>query len=202
MPPVPPAYTPPNQTPANVLYGVGNLFTAATGTALPSDANLGVASAWTALSWNYIGATDQGIRATFNPRTVNITIEEQPIPVAVLVDTADLTLTTSIAEETLTNINMAYGNSGTIAVTAPGAGQPGKSVLTLSTNFAQIAAAVIGRNQFGFARVMYIPIMMSAGQVQTDWRRSQAKRMWPLTLNSVTPLSTMQFIDLTAAATS
>jgi len=195
-------YTPPNYVTNNVLYGVGIMFTAVTGTAVPSDQNLGVATAWTGLGWAYVGATEAGLTVTFNPSTQDITIEEQPTPVATVVNTATLQITCSLSEETLTNVNLAWGNGGSIAVTPPGAGQPGKSVLTLSTSFAQMAVAVIGKNQSGFARVLSIPQVMSAGQVQTAYRRAAQQRLYPLTLNAVCPFNQITWTDLTAIATS
>jgi len=195
-------YTPPNYVTNNVLYGVGILFTAVPGTALPSDQNLGVATAWTSLGWAYVGATEAGVTVTFNPSTQDITIEEQPTPVAVIVNTATLQVTCSLSEETLTNVNMAWGNGGSIAVTPAGAGQPGKSVMTLSTNFAAMAAAVIGKNQQGYARVLSIPTVMSAGQVQTAYRRAAQQRLYPLTLNATCPFNQISWTDLTAVATS
>jgi hypothetical protein len=120
----------------------------------------------------------------------------------VIVSTATLQITCSLSEETLTNVNLAWGNGGAIAVTAPGAGQPGKSVLTLSTNFAQMAVAVIGKNQSGFARVLSVPTVMSAGQVQTAYRRAAQQRLYPLTLNAVCPFNQITWTDLTAVATS
>jgi hypothetical protein len=195
-------YTPPGYTTTNVVYGLGVLFTAATGTAVPSDQNLGVGTAWTGLGWAYVGATEAGVTVTFNPATQNIMIEEQPTPVAVTVNTADLQITTSLSEDTLANVNLSWGNGGTIAVTPPGAGQPGKSVLSLSTNFAQMACAVIGKNQLGFARVLYIPQVISAGQVQTAYRRAAQQKMYPLTLSAVCPYTAITWTDLTAIATS
>jgi hypothetical protein len=195
-------YTPPNYTTQNVLYGVGIMFTAVPGTALPSDQNLGVATSWTALGWGYIGATEAGLTVTFNPSTQDINIEEQPTPVAVIVNTATLQVTCSLSEETLANVNLAWGNGGSIAVTPAGAGQPGKSVLTLSTNFAAMAVAVIGKNQQGYARVLSIPTVMSAGQVQTAYRRAAQQRLYPLTLNATCPFSQITWTDLTAIATS
>lgn len=195
-------YTAPNYTTQNVLYGVGIMFTAAPGTALPSDQNLGVATAWTGLGWGYIGATEAGLTVTFNPTTQDISIEEQPTPVAVIVSTATLQVTCSLSEETLANVNMTWGNGGTIAVTPAGAGQPGKSVMTLSTNFAAMAVAVIGKNQQGFARVLSIPTVMSAGQVQTAYRRAAQQRLYPLTLNATCPFSQISWTDLTSIATS
>jgi hypothetical protein len=195
-------YTPPAYATQNVLYGVGILFTAIPGTALPSDQNLGVSTAWTGLGWAYVGATEAGVTVTFNPSTQDINVEEQPTPVAVIVSTATLQITCSLSEETLTNVNMAWGNGGSIATTPAGAGQPGKQVLTLSTNFASMACAVIGKNQQGFARVLNIPTVMSAGQVQTAYRRAAQQRLYPLTLNATCPFSQITWSDLTAVATS
>jgi hypothetical protein len=195
-------YTPPNYTTTNVLYGTGILFTAIPGTTLPSDQNLGVGTSWTGLGWAYVGATEAGVTVTFNPSTQNINIEEQPTPVAVAVNTADLQITCSLSEETLANVNLAWGNGGTIATTAPGAGQPGKQVLSLSTNFASMAAAIVGKNQLGFARVLSIPLVISAGQVQTAYRRAAQQRLYPLTLSAICPFSQITWSDLTAVATS
>lgn len=195
-------YTPPSYTTTNVLYGTGILFTAVVGTSVPSDQNLGVGSAWTGLGWAYVGATEAGVTVTFNPSTQNINIEEQPTPVGVAVNTADLQVTCSLSEETLANVNLAWGNGGTIAVTPPGAGQPGKSVLTLSTNFQTMALALIGKNQEGYARVLSIPTVISAGQVQTAYRRAAQQRLYPLTLSAVCPFTSISWTDLTAIATS
>lgn len=195
-------YTPPSYTNTNVLYGTGILLTALPGTAVPSDQNLGVGSAWTGLGWAYVGATEAGVTVTFNPSTQNINIEEQPTPVGVAVNTADLQITCSMSEETLNNVNLSWGNGGTIAVTPAGAGQPGKSVLTLSTNFQNMACAVIGKNQLGFARVLSIPTVISAGQVQTAYRRAAQQRLYPLTLSAICPFNQITWTDLTAIATS
>ena len=195
-------YSPPSYTTTNVVYGTGILFTAPTGTSVPSDQNLGVGTAWTGLGWNYVGSTEAGVTVTFNPTTQDISIEEQPTPVGVAVTTAKMEITTSMSEETLANISLAYGNGGTISVTPPGAGQPGKSVLTLSTSLASVAVAVVGKNLYGFARVVYIPTVISAGQVQTAYRRAAQQRLYPLTLSAICPFNEITYTDLTAVATS
>jgi hypothetical protein len=195
-------YSAPAFNTANVLYGVGILFTAPVGTSVPSDQNLGVGTSWTGLGWNYVGSTEAGVTLTFNPAVQNLMVEEQPTPAGVAINTADLQITTSLSEETLTNVNMAWGNGGTIAVTPAGAGQPGKSVLSLSINFQHVAVALIGQNQEGYARVLYIPQMVSAGQVQTAYRRAAQQRLYPLTLSAICPWNTITWTDLTAIATS
>jgi hypothetical protein len=200
MPTLP--YTPPAYGTSNVVYGVGLVMTAPVGTSLPADANLGVGSSWTGGGWTYVGATDSGVTLNWNPSTQDISIEEQPTPVAVLVTNATLQVSFNFSEETLANVNMAMGNNGSIAVTAAGAGQPGKSILSLSTSFAHVAVAVVSKNQLGFARVFYVPEMMSAGQVQAAYRRSASQRLWACTFNTVCPFSQIQAIDLTAVATS
>lgn len=200
-------YSAPSYTTTNVLYGVGILFTApnpspGTGAAVPSDANLGVGSSWLGLGWSYVGATEAGVTLTYNPSTQDINIEEQPTPVGVAVSTATLQITTNLSEETLGNVNLAWGNSGSLATTPAGAGQPGKTVLTLSTTFSTVSCALIGKNQEGYARVLYIPVVVSAGQVQTAYRRAAQQRLYPLTLSAICPFDSITWTDLTAVATS
>ena len=202
MPGAPLLYTPPNYVTTNVLYGVGILFTAPTTATVPSDQNLGVGSAWTGLGWSYIGGTLDGVTLTFAPTVQNILIEEQPTPVGVAVTTADLTVTCNLSEETLNNVSLAWGNSGSQAVTPAGAGQPGKTVLTLSTVFPSLSLALIGKNQLGYARVLYIPTVISAGQVQTAYRRAAQQRVYPLTLSAICPFTSITWSDLTSVATS
>jgi hypothetical protein len=202
MPGAPLLYTPPNYVTTNVLFGVGILFTAPTTATVPSDQNLGVGSSWTGLGWSYVGGTLDGVTLTFAPTTQDILIEEQPTPVGVAVTTANLTVTCNMSEETLNNVSLTWGNSGSQAVTPAGAGQPGKTVLTLSTVFPSLSLALIGKNQQGFARVLYIPTVISAGQVQTAYRRAAQQRVYPLTLSAICPFTSITWTDLTAIATS
>ena len=202
MPGAPLVYSPPAYNPQNVLYGTGLAFTAPVGTALPSDQNLGVGASWISGGWAYIGATDAGVSLSYSPSTVEISIEEQSTPVAVLIDKATAEISFDFNEETLENIAIAYGASGNIAVTAAGAGQPGKRVLSLSTNITQLAAAIVGQNALGFARVLSIPAVMSTGSVKTDYRRAANQRMYPVTLSSVCLFSAIKWVDLTSIATS
>jgi len=75
-------------------------------------------------------------------------------------------------------------------------------VLTLSTVFPSLSAVLIGKNQSGYARVLYIPTVIAAGQVQTAYRRAAQQRVYPLTLSAICPFTSITWTDLTALATS
>lgn len=195
-------FIPPTFDTTQVLYGVGYLMTAPVGTPLPADVDLGDSTKWLGMvptPWSYIGSTEAGVNTNFNPNMTDLNIEEQSIPVASLVNTATYEITTSLSEETLGKINLAYGGGGSISVTASGVGQPGKSVLTLSSNFPVLTSAILGRNNLGFPRVFYVPRVQSAGQVQTAYRRAAQQRLYPLTLHALCDLTQIQVIDITAA---
>jgi len=185
-----------------VLYGVGYLFTAPFGTATPSLDNQGDATQWATSGWSYNGATDQGVQNSFTPNMSLIQIEETPIPVASLVSTATFQITTTMAQETLEVINLAYGGGGTITTFTSGAAQPAMRTLKLSTNFALLACAILGVNNLGFPRIYIVPKIQSAGTVTTNFRRAANARLYPVTLNALCDLSQIQINDMTGVATS
>lgn len=186
----------------DVLYGIGYLFTAAYGTAPPSYDNYGDSSQWATAGWSYIGATDQGVQNAFTPNMSLIQVEETPIPVASLISTATFQITTSLAQETLDNINLAYGGGGTITTYSSGAGQPEMQILNLSSNFAELAAAILGQNEDGYPRVYLVPKIQSAGTVTTNFRRAANARLYPITLNALCDLSEITIADIQGVATS
>jgi hypothetical protein len=191
-------FLPPAYSSSQVLFGNGYLWTAPFATALPADIDLGDLTKW--VGWTYVGATDQGVQIQFSPNMNEINIEETPIPIASLVQTATFQISAALSEESLVNINLAYGGGGSIATQAQATGVPGKKTLTLSSNFATLACAILAKNDLGFPRVFYVPKIMSAGQVQTNFRRAADKRMYPITLNSLTDLANCQVIDIISAA--
>ena len=50
--------------------------------------------------------------------------------------------------------------------------------------------------------MLYIPFMLSAGQVQTAYRRAAQQRVYPLTFNSVCAFNQITWTELNAVATS
>ena len=192
-------YQPPTWDVTQVLWGVGYLYTAPYGTSLPPYIDLGDETQWG--SWTFVGATDQGVQTAFTPSMSMIQIEETPMPVASLVSTATFQITASLSEETLGNINLAYGAGGSVASTAATGSVPGSSVLSLSDNFATLACAILGTNNYGYPRVFYVPKINSAGTVTTNFRRAANARLYPITLNALCDLSLIQVIDITAPIT-
>ena len=87
-------------------------------------------------------------------------------------------------------------------MTAAGAGQPGKSVLTLSSTIPVLACAVVGKNVLGYPIVFYIPGIQSTGSVKTDFRRAASARLYPASFSMVCAISAVQIINITAPATS
>lgn len=202
VPPGPaPLFVPPLPVLQNILWGTGLLLTAPKGTPVPADAQLGQASAWLALGWVYVGATDSGVSLSWNPTANDVPVETRLTPVGYVVPTGSVQITTTMAEETLAHISLAWGNMGSITSVIPGAGILGKSVLQLSDTPQPLAAAIIGRNQFGYARVLSIPSASSAGQVGTSFRRAAGARLYPLTITATCPLASVTWTDLTAPAT-
>lgn len=189
------SFTAPDPVVTNVLWGASYLYTAPEGTDLPDDSTLDGAVFPT--PWTYSGATSEGVKITFDPKTQDITIEEQSLPAATLIASATFVMELSLSEATLQNIQLAYGGGGQINITAPATGQPGKSVLTLSEDFPILSAALVGKNLSGMTRVFYVPRILSAGSVETDFRRADSQQLYPATLNAVCPLGDIQVIDIT-----
>lgn len=192
-------FQPPSWDVTQVLWGIGYLWTAPYGTALPAYVDLGDETQWT--SWTYVGATDQGVQTAYTPSMSLIQIEETPMPVASLLSTATFQITSSLSEENLTNINLAYGGGGSITTVAATGSVPGSSTLNLSDYPAILACAILGTNNLGYPRVFYVPKINSAGTVTTNFRRAANARLYPITLNALCDLSLIQIIDITAAIT-
>lgn len=181
----------------NVIVGEATLYIAPANTAMPADTvNLG--AAWP-VGWTYIGATDAGVTLTVNTNTQDITIEEQSTPALVTVTTKDVTVGFALAEDTVANMKTAYGG-GTLTTQAAATGTIGKDTLVLSDTLDQLAVGFEGINPKGFFRRVYIPVAMSIASVATPYRRAAAKRMYPTTLRAICAPSSIQIVDMTAAA--
>lgn len=187
--------------PTKVGYGAATLYIAPFGTAMPADTvNMGVNWATGIPAWVPIGSTDDGVHYSFNPNTNDLQIEESPIPAAVLVDTLDVAVTATFAEDVLANLLYAIG-AGTITTQAPGVSLVGKSTLTLSTTLNKYALGIEHSNPYNHWTRVSIPSVMSAGQVTVDNRRSQGKRMYGASFRAICLPSAITVVQKTAEGT-
>ena len=144
-----------------------------------------------------MGGTQQGVKLTKNPKTIDITIEEQMTPANVVVDTEDINVSTALSEDTLANMQIAYGG-GTIVVQAPTSSLIGKSTLTLADSLSLLSVGFEAVNSFGYWRRVYIPKVVSTAQVDTSYRRAAQLRLYPVMLRAICDPTLIEIIDQTA----
>lgn len=195
-------------TPANVIVGQAYVFTAPVGTAAPADdvpANQGVNGVftdWTApAGWVANGATQEGVTFGVVQNANDINIEEQSIPAQVTVNTMDISVTTVLSEDTLATFKLVTGGLSSIAVTAPGVSQIGKSVLTLAEGLQAVALGFDAPNEFGFYKRVYIPKVLSVANVQAVYRRAADARRYAVTFRAICPVNTITITSKTAVHT-
>jgi hypothetical protein len=131
-------------------------------------------------------------------KTGMIYVEEQSTPVLITPDTLDVTIDITFAEDTIANMQNAYGG-GTITTTAASASTPGITSLSLADGLTAVAVVFYGVNTFGFQRQVYIPSMISAGKVKTEYMRMKTPRLYPSTFTAVCAPSAIVISDITAA---
>lgn len=180
------------------MVGEGALFTAPENT--PEEPETTALFAGWADPWVHPGLTNEGVTSNFE-RDLNFhRVEEQSSPVFVTVNSSTMSLATALAEDTLENLLLAMGG-GDITETVAGTGQVGKSEFTPSDDLDIIAVGFEAKNTFGFYRRMYIPRAVSVGNVELPFRRSESKRMFGATFQSMSDMSAIKIKDKTANAT-
>ena len=177
-------------------------YSTATPALLPPE-TVALGGVWPAVPqpWTPIGATEQGVSFVFRRSTQAHRIEEQLTPVAVETTEIECKVEATLAEDTLDTLRLAFGG-GTIATTAPGVGTIGKKTLTLSSDLTHFALGLEGPNPEGFWRRILIDDIVSIADVEQVNRRAQALRLYKVSFWSLVPPEDMQFVNMTAAATS
>lgn len=186
----------------NVLVGEAQLYVAPYGSGgepLPNMDTVLLGTPWGG-NWVAMGGTMQGVKFSKNPKTVDIRIEEQSPPVNVLIDTQDISVMTSLSEDTIANMKVAYGG-GIITTVAAASGVVGKSKLVLSDTLDKLSIGFEGQDSAGFYRRVYIPKVISAAQVDTEYRRAAQQRLYPTTFRAICAVNLIQIVEMTAAAT-
>ena len=150
--------------------------------------------------WVNIGFTEDGVTLNVDRKIDEIRVEEQSTPVLIAPDQVDVTIDITFVEDTIANMQSAYGG-GAITTVAASASVPGQSILTLADALTEVAVWFTGVNSFGFIRGVYIPIMISAGKVKTSYKRAKSPRMYPATFTAVCAMNQITVTDLTAVVT-
>jgi hypothetical protein len=188
-------------TPSNVGVGPATLYLGPVGTAMPPDTvNMGVSWSVGIPAWVPIGATQSGVTYGWNPTTNDITIEESPLPAAILISTSDFPVTVTLAEDLVANIKYALG-SGSITTQAAGTGLVGKSTLTLGTLLNPMALGIEYANVHGHWTRISVPNVVSVGQWTATSTRASAARMFAATFRAICLPSQITVAEKTAEST-
>ncbi len=184
-------------TPSNVMVGAAYMYLAPANTAMPAQ-SVAFGGTWPS-GWVYVGATEAGVKFSVDRKTQDIMIEEQSTPVLVTTDTMTASVEASLAEDTVANMQWAYGG-GTLTTVAATTTNPGYTTLALSDTLEQVAVGFEGLNTFGLARRLYIPVAISAAKVDTEYRRAKAARLYPITITAICPPADIVVTEVTAPA--
>lgn len=187
----------------NVLTGMAQCYMKpvdpTTAAVIPAD-TIDLGEAWPS-PWAAIGATQDGLQFGFQRQKQDIMIEEQVNPVDTRTKSLRFEMQLDFSEDTLATMRIAYGG-GNITTAVAGATTYGYSELVIADEMEDYAFGFEGQNQFGLPRRCVVPVVKSVGNIKTKYRRAAQQRLYSVTLESLTPLSTVKIRDLTAVPTS
>jgi hypothetical protein len=188
-------------TTTNVLVGTAQVWYAPftppnTPEPAPAD-TIALGASWSG-NWVAVGATDQGVTFSVDVKTNDILVEEQMTPALVTVDSEDISITFTSAEDVVANMLLAYG-TGSSAVQAPTSSLIGKTTLTLGKTLNQFSVGFEGTNSFGLFRRVYIPRAVAGGtKVDTVYRRAKAERMYSVSFRALSDPTAIVITEQTA----
>lgn len=169
----------PSIVPENVVIGVAWVHVHATaGTAKPSFTTT------PASGWRYTGATMEGVTLEDSVEPNYHFVDEQSSPTNVTPGQGQFSVSATLAESTLENLQLVMG--GTIS----------GAVLTLGDLRPEIAIYVVGIAPEGGYRSFYAPRAVSAGATGTTFRRTEEQQGWAMSLNTTCRRDEIQVTDL------
>ena len=179
------------------MVGEGALFVAPENTAAPAD-TIALFDGWAGL-WVHPGLTEEGVNFSME-RDLNFhRVEEQSAPVFVTINTSTLSFATALSESTLDNLKIALG-SGTLTTVAAGSGIIGKKTFVPGDTPEIVAVGFEAKNTYGFFRRIRVPRAVATGTVEMAHRRSESKRQFGATFQSMSAMGDISIVDKTAAA--
>lgn len=176
--------------PQNVVVGLAVGFFAEVGATIPAN-SVPFAGDWGS-EWVQAGATEEGFRLGGESSTTNHNIEEQPNPALITLDNRTLSVSASLAEDTLESVRLSMGG-GTITTTVGGVGEPTIREFKLSENVDEFAFGLdmetypvtVGGVSKRVVRRIIIPRVAGSGSVDIAFRRAASKRLWPMTMTQL-----------------
>lgn len=182
--------------PQNVVVGQAVGYFAVANTPMPAN-SIEAFGDWGVL-WKQAGGTEEGWRLGGDSSTTPHNIEEQPNPVAVTLESRGINVTAALAEDTLESLRLAFGG-GTITTTAAAGGVGIVEEFTLSDNVDEFAVGLDMLTVGGKTRRIYIPRAAGSGNVDVAFRRSAAKRTWPVAFAALCKPSDIIIRDIAPA---
>lgn len=189
-----------------VVVGIGNLYVAEFPT--PYPLNDGAASPATPAmipyngdmpaAWQYIGATEEGVSQSFERDITDHRVEEQSSVAQQTVNTSALTYTASLAEHTLEHMVLSFGTGSIESV----AGPAGATIrrLRFSDELNYMSMLFEGRGPDGAFYRYYIPRISSTATSETAHRRSESKKLLPVTFTAICEMGEVFVDEIKAAA--
>lgn len=128
---------------ADILVSPVNIWQSPTGTALPDETTVAFGAAWGA-GWVSLGYTTAPLAMKYDTSLFELELEQITSPVKGQKTKETLSLETTLAELTATNLKLAIGSTSTITTTAAGASQHGYEEVNMG------GEAILPEYQFGF----------------------------------------------------
>lgn len=189
----------------NVLAGQARMFVQKLGPtivpALPVE-TVALNGAWPSVApniWVPVGATQEGLNFRFQRSTQDINIEEQLTPVSVNTTGLDISFDTVLSEDTLQTMQLAFGG-GSIVTVAAASAVIGKQTLTIGSDLDQYAFAFEARNEFNFFKRVFVPTVVSVGQVEALHRRAADARRYAVSFRAICAPEEIIVVSKTANA--
>lgn len=194
----------PTRTKGNVVWGKINGWYAPIGTTTPfvNTADIDDPSS----PWVGIGYTAEGFSRTYSRETAEARVEEEPNAIGEDLISASWLVALMLAEDTVENQALAMG--GTVTTNAADATKIGYKEMTLSDTLKEVALVLVmpsaNKKADGsrFKDMIYIPSVVSSGEVETSYRVSpENKRVLPVTFKATCELKDIKTYSQTAVKT-
>lgn len=196
--------TAPVRTKAKVVWGIINGFTAPAGTLTPFDDGDDIGDPDS--PWDGLPYTAEGFSRTFSRTISEARVEEESNAIGRDLDSTAWSVALMIAEDTIENQALVMG--GAVTTHAASSSKIGYKQLQLSDTLEEVALCLVmpsaNKKADGtrYKDLLYIPSVVSTGDVETAYRRSpENKRVLPVTFEATCALRDIEIYSQTASKT-